>query len=115
MGGATTVLLLIVLVVGAFALVAYIQSLLVRKAMRNVISRFRTKGATSPKKATTLYELGLEQRDFLHRMGRTRDYKPQALRLLSQKNVVRATEDGKVYLSEDELRNSPLKKFAKVE
>jgi hypothetical protein len=83
--------------------------------MRNVILRFRRKGAISPAKATTLYELGLEQRDFLHRMGRTRDYKPQALRLLSQKNVVRATEDGRVYLSEDELRDSPLKKFAKVE
>ncbi len=115
MGGATTILLLIAIVITAFALVVYIQSLLVKKAMRNVIARFRTKGAISPQKATSLYELGLEQRDFLHRMGRTRDYKPQAMRLLTQKNIIRGTEDGKVYLSEDELRDSPLKKFANVE
>ncbi|MBN1631440.1 MAG: hypothetical protein JW990_16905 [Thermoleophilia bacterium] len=115
MGGATTVLLLIAIVIAAFALVVYIQSLLVKKAVRTVIARFRAKGAISPKKATSLYELGLEPADFLHRIGRTRDYKPQAMRLLVQKNVIRGTEDGKVYLSEDELRDSTIKKFANVE
>jgi len=115
MGGATTFLLLIVIVVAAFALVVYIQSFLVRKAMRNVVARFRVKGAISPEKATSLYELGLEPADFMHRIGRTRDYKPQAMRLLTQKNVIRGTEDGRVYLSEDELRESPLKKFARID
>lgn len=115
MGGATTILLLIVIAVGAFVLVVYIQSFLVKKAMRNVVARFRAKGATSPKTATSLYELGLEPPDFMHRTGRVRDYKPHALRLLVQQNVIRGTEDGRVYLSEDELRESTLKKFARID
>ena len=86
-----------------------------RAHAEDVVARFRAKGALSPEKATSLYELGLEPADFMHRIGRTRDYKPQAMRLLSQKNVIRATEDGRVYLSEDELRESPLKKFARID
>lgn len=112
MDGATSVLVLIVVVVGAFALVMYIQSFLVKKAMRQVISRFRAQGATSPEKATTVEKLGLVQRDFLGRIGRARDYKPQAMRLLVQKNAIRATPDGRIYLSEDGLRESQLNKYA---
>ncbi len=114
MSGATSILVLIVLFIGALALVFYLQSLLTRKAMREVVARFRARGATSPEKATTEAELGLARADFLHRMGKTRDYKPQAMRLLGQKNIIRVTEEGRLYLSEDELRNSPLKDFARL-
>jgi hypothetical protein len=113
--GAITIFLLIVLLIGVLALASYISSFLVKKAMRDVVSRFREQGATSPKKAATAEELGLAQRDFLGRMFRARDYKPQAMSLLGQKNIIRATEEGRLYLSEEELRNSPLKKFAKLQ
>jgi hypothetical protein len=48
-------------------------------------------------------------------MFRMRDYKPYATRLLGQANVIRSTEDGLVYLSEDELEHSPVKRFAGLE
>lgn len=115
MSGATSILVLIALFVGALGLVFYLQSFLTKKAMRDVVSRFRARGATSPEKATTEETLGLAREDFLHRMGKTRDYKPQAMRLLGQKNIIRVTEEGRLYLSEDELRNSPLKEFANLQ
>jgi hypothetical protein len=103
-----------VLLIGGLALTFYVQSLLTKKAIRDVVSRFRERGATSPEKAAWEEELGLARRDFLGRMGRPRDYKPQAMRLLGQKNIIRATEEGRLYLSEEELRHSPLKEFAKL-
>jgi len=115
LSGTSSLLLLIVIVIVAFVLVFYIQRLFVKKAMREVVSRFRKLGATSPEKATSLEQLDLVPPDFLRRMGRLRDYKPQALRLLVQRNVIKGTGDGRVYLSEDELRGSPLKDFAGLE
>jgi len=115
LSGTSSLLLLIVIVIVAFVLVFYIQRLFVKKAMREVVSRFRKLGATSPEKATSLEQLGLVPPDFLRRMGRVRDYKPQALRLLVQRNIIKGTGDGRVYLSEAALRDSPLKEFAGLE
>ncbi len=105
------VLLLIgVLIVG----VIYIPRFLLRKATRNVVYLFRRRGATSPTSATTLEQLGLVQRSGLERVGRPRDYRPYALRLLAEANVIRATEEGTLYLSEETLQQSPVKGFAGI-
>lgn len=106
-----TLLIIVALVIGMF----YLPRLLMRRAVRKVISQFRERGATSPDKATPLASLGLAPKSALDRMFKLRDYRPMAARLLGQANVLRFTEEGDAYLSEEELENSPVKKFAGME
>jgi hypothetical protein len=115
MGGNATamlafVLLLAALVFGAIQLMRF----LFRRAVRNVVSLLRQRGATSPAGARTPQELGLAPQGPLDKMFKMRDYRQDALRVLGQADIVRATEEGAVYLSEDELARSPLKKLARI-
>jgi hypothetical protein len=45
-------------------------------------------------------------------MFRGRDYKPYALTALMNAGVVKTTEDGKLYLSEEKLSASTLSRYA---
>jgi hypothetical protein len=76
---------------------------LMRRAARQVIKIFRAQNATENKNARTIDELGLRPPGMMERMMRRRDYKPQALNALMQVGVVKVTEDGKLYLSEEKL------------
>ena len=46
----------------------------------------------------------------LERMMRRRDYKPHALTALMQVGIIQATEDGKLYLSEEKLAELSLER-----
>jgi hypothetical protein len=85
---------------------------LIRRAARQVIKIFRAQNATESKNARTIDDLGLRPPGMLERMMRRRDYKPQALNALMQVGVVKVTEDGKLYLSEEKLSESGLEKRA---
>jgi hypothetical protein len=104
------ILLIVLLLLGA----VYLSRFLIKKAMRDVVSVFRRRGALNPKGALTAEDLGLVKGRFTDRMFRVRDYKPDALRLLAQANVVKITEDGRLYLSEAELADSTVKRFAGI-
>jgi hypothetical protein len=111
----TTALILILIIVVGLVGAVYLSRFKLKRAMRLVVFVFRTGGATSPKTAKTLEELGLAVRGGLfNNMFKPRDYRPYALRALSQANILRALDDGRVYLSEDELEHSTLKDFAKI-
>jgi len=99
------------LIVGILGAVFYIPRFMVKMAARKVISIFRKKGATSHQAAVMLYDLGLEPKSFINRIGRTRDYKPYAVRLLGQAEVIKSTDEGLVWLDEAQLEVSPVKKF----
>ncbi len=115
-GGQTATVLILVLLIAVLIFVAiYVPRFLMRRAVRSVIALFRRQGATSPDKATTLEELGLVRGSPFDRMFKVRDYRPYAARLLGQANILRATDEGTVYLSEADLENSPVSKFARVE
>jgi hypothetical protein len=107
------VLLLVVLAV--IATYVYALRFLTKKALRDVVALMRKEGATNPKGAKTLMELGLERKNVFDRMFSRRDFRPGALRMLAQANIVRAIEGDRVYLSEDELEHSPVKQFARIE
>jgi len=108
--------LLVFLVIVLLILVAYYLSrYLFKRAVRQVIWRFRAKGAINPKSAATLEELGLAPRKFLENMFKTRDYKPYALQLLIEADVVRPTPDGRFFLSESELGKSNVRRLAGIE
>ena len=104
----------VVIVVLLFAGAFYVSRLLFYKAVRQVVFLFRKRGATSPKSAATLEDLGLAGGGLRDRLFKPRDYRPYALRLLAQANIVRETEEGKAYLSEAELERSPVKKVARI-
>jgi hypothetical protein len=104
-------LLIVVFVLAAFAGgVFYLSRYLFRRAVRSVISLFRKEGATSPSTATTPEKLGIVQAGYFDRAFKLRDYRPYALRLLGEANIIRRTEDGTLYLSEEELERSPVRR-----
>ena len=88
------------------AAIFFIPRWLLKRAARQVIKIFRENNATDRKNAKTIDELGLMPPGMLERMMRRRDYKPSALAALIRAEIVRQTEDGKFYLSEDKLMAS---------
>ena len=70
-----------------------------RRSICTVITTFRRQGAVTPEYAATLQELGLAGNPFRF----LRDYRPWALQTLVQANVVRSTDAGKFFLSENTL------------
>lgn len=108
--------LLVFLIIVLLILIAYLLSrYLLKRAVRQVIRTFRAQGAINPSSAATLDQLGLTPRKFLENMFKTRDYKPYAVQLLVEADIVRPTPDGRFFLSESELRKSPVRRFAGIE
>jgi hypothetical protein len=85
---------------------------LMRRAARQVIKIFRKQNATDGKTARTIDELGLRPPGMLQKLGRRRDYKPQALNVMLQMGIVQVTEEGRLYLSEAKLAELGFEKSA---
>jgi len=62
--------------------------------------------AVGIKNAKTEEELGFKRRGMLEGIFKPRDFKPHALTALIQAEIVKMTEDGKLYLAEDKLIES---------
>jgi hypothetical protein len=71
-----------------------------------VIAIFRNNSALDKKTAKTIDELGLSPHGMVERMFHTRDFKPYALNALVKAEVVKSTQDGRVYLDEGALMAS---------
>ena len=97
------VLLMLLLSGAVIVALLVIPSLMTRRAVFKVINIFCQSGALDAEHARTQDELGLTPPAFFDRLTRTRDYKPQALRLLKGANILHTTTDGKLYLSQKEL------------
>lgn len=111
----TTTLVLVLILAALVAAAVYVPRYRLRRALRNVVLSFRAQGATSPKTAKTLEELGLARSgNPFDALLRARDYRPYALRALGQADILRAGPQGRLYLCEDELDRSPLKGFARI-
>ena len=101
------VLLVVMFILGMIVL----PQLLIRRAIPSVIRIFRHHNAVGVKGARTIDELGLKPRTMIDRMWRPRDYKPRALQLLIKANIIQMTEDGKLYLSEENLTATKWKRY----
>lgn len=77
-----------------------------RRAIPAIIQLFRQHNATSPKDAKTMDELGLKQRGLAQTILRGQDDRMTALQILRNANIIRATDDGRLYLSEEDLQQS---------
>lgn len=102
----TIVLLLIMLILGLYVIPRWRT----KRAVRQVIQTFRKSNTLDKNTAKTADELGLQQRPFLERMHRIRDFKPYALDALARAGIIKVTEDGRVYLDEDALMESGLER-----
>ena len=84
----------------------------IKRAAHQVIRIFRAYNAIGIKNAKTVDELGLKPRAMLEMMFRGRDYKQYALSALMKAEIIKRTEDEKLYLLEDKLAASSLEKGA---
>jgi hypothetical protein len=85
-------------------LVFFIRVALLRRAVLQVIAIFRKHNSLSWHNAKTARELGLATPGFLARIGRPKDYKPQALKALLRLGIIRVFREDRLYLNEDRLR-----------
>jgi len=85
----------------AFFLTMIIGGWRFKSAIDQIVEIFRHHGAISRHGAKTADEMKLDTRIFAIRIKR--DYKPQALRFLINRDVILRTHDDKLYLSERNL------------
>jgi hypothetical protein len=97
------VLFIILLIVLFIATMIFLPQFLLMRNVPKVIRIFREHNAVGEKNAKTIEELGLQRKAMLQRLFARRDYKPQALQFLLRTTVIEMTEEGKVYLNEDNL------------
>ncbi|MDO8569022.1 MAG: hypothetical protein Q7R57_09980 [Dehalococcoidales bacterium] len=102
----TDALTLVGLIIALMAIWLLMPGWLIRRQMPRVIKIFRKKDAVGAQNAKTVDELGLRPKTFLQGMFSRRDYKPKALEILVQTNVVLMTEAGKLYITEENLANA---------
>jgi hypothetical protein len=95
---------LFLFIIIAFLAAILFAGFLMKRAMFKVIEIFCRQEALDRSHAKTIEELGLRGPDFLGRLTRFRDYKPQALRILRQKGIIEMTSEGKLYLPEERLQ-----------
>ena len=104
------ILLIIIIVILFILALGGIPYLLGKRAISRVIKIFQEYNALSIRNAKTIDELGLTPPTKLQSMFRRRDYKLQALDLLIRSDIIKVTEDNKLYLSEEKLLSSKLHK-----
>ena len=104
----TRVILILFLCLILFAGIAlYLSTLMFKRALRQVLKMFRDHEAVSLEKAAYADELGMKKKGFIS-FNTWRDYKPNAIDLLIKNDIVKVTEEGKLFLSEDKLAASGL-------
>jgi len=82
-----------------------IQAYLIKRALVQVIDRFRKNQCLCSLGAKTIGELGLQPPSLFERLFKPRDYKPYALQLLIRENIVLLTSDHKMCLHEKRFEN----------
>ena len=101
------VLLVIIVMLGLMV----VPQLFIRRAIPSVIKVFRQNNAVGIKNARTINELGLKSQNIMDKMWKWRNYKPDALKILINVNIVQMSEDGKLYLSEENLAATKWNKY----
>ena len=107
MNSTLIIILGIIVLLGLFFI---IPNLMTRRAVFKIIKIFKQNNATSIKNAKTADELGLSSPDLMHRLLMPRDYKPRALQTLMNAGIIGITEEGKLYLVEENIADRILLK-----
>jgi hypothetical protein len=99
----TTVLFILLIVVVAILGFLVLPRIRIRRALGQVVAIFERNSAFDVRSAKTVDELGLRPQTFLEGMVRMRDFKPYALQILMQADIVRQTDGGRLYLLQDRV------------
>jgi hypothetical protein len=106
MSESTRIMILLILgLIVLFIASLYGQSLMMKQSLRAVIKSFRDNQALTPESAKLPNDLGFKRRGLLQIRG-FRDYKPTAIQFLQKQDIIRGTEDGRIYISEETLYQS---------
>jgi hypothetical protein len=92
------------LLILSLLVVLRIQAFMVKRALTQVIDRFKTNNSLCSQGSKTVDELELQPPSFLERIYKPRDYKPYALKILIRAGAVRLSDDGKMCLLERKLQ-----------
>ena len=103
MNETTTLILLTALVL---IIIFVLPQIMLRRAVSSVIRTFRQNRAVDVQNAKTIDELRLRPKSLAHAIFRGTQYKTTALLVLRNATVIESTEDGKLYLSEENLSHS---------
>jgi hypothetical protein len=102
------IIIVALLIIITFVVMFTVPPWLMRRAIPQVIWLFLEHKAVGIESAMTVEDLGIKRRGVIENMFRRRDYKPYALSALMRVGVVQMTEDEKLYLSEEKLKESGL-------
>ena len=100
---------LIVLTALILIIIFVLPQIMLRHAISSVIRTFRQSKAVGAQNAKTIDELGLRPKSMMQAIFRGTQYKTTALLVLKYAGVIMNTEEGKLYLSEENLSNSKWK------
>lgn len=103
MSETTTLILLTALIL---IIIFVLPQIMLRYAISSVIRTFRQRKAVGAQNARTIDELGLRPKSMMQAIFRGTQYKTTALLVLRNAAVIESTEDGKLYLSEENLTRS---------
>jgi hypothetical protein len=103
MNETTTLIILTVLII---IIIFVLPQILLRRAISSVIRTFRQNKAVGAQNAKTIDELGLRPKSMMQAIFRGTQYKTTALMVLRNAGVIERTEDGKLYLFEENLSRS---------
>ena len=107
---ANTIIFIVLIIVVLLVAMFIVPQWRLRRAIRQVIRIFRENNAVDARTAKTVQELGLGPRSMIEGLFRGRDYKQYALTALMKNDIINMTEGGRLYISEDKLRDSGLDK-----
>jgi len=93
------ILFLIMIIGFAFFISAYMT----KRAVSRVLAIFREHKAVGKTQGKTIEELGLIPPNFLDRIARPRDYRQSALKFLIKAEIIRLTEEGKLFIPEEKF------------
>jgi len=99
----TTALFILLLVILAILGFWVLPRIRIKRAVNQVVAIFERHNALDARSAKTIDELGLRPPTLLQGMMRLRDFKPYALQILMKYDVIRQTDGGRLYLSQDKL------------
>jgi hypothetical protein len=100
----TTVLIIFTAIM--LVIIFVLPQIMLRAAISSVIRTFRQNEAVGPGNARTIDELGLRPKSLIQAVFRGAQYKTTALMVLRNAGVIDRAEDGKLYLSEENLSRS---------
>jgi hypothetical protein len=102
MSNAHEYILLFMLLMGMYYLAVLLAGWMFKRAILEVMERFRQHSASSRTGAKSIEQLGLQPLNIFERILRVRrDYKPQALQFLIQQEIIDVTPDNRLYLTQE--------------